>query len=96
LRYLNDHVASAITPISPSPSSSEEEKKSSEPSSEEISSSYVNTRAQRFLYYWATYTVTSTSYSYTATSSLASLFCTPPDYTVPPCAAQMAGKKKKK
>ena len=75
--------------ISPSPSNPEQTNKQPQPSSEEISSSYADKRAARFLYYWATYTETTSSYSYTATSTLASIFCTPPGFDVVPCATQM-------
>ena len=93
LRYLNDQaVVNKDSPIFPSPSS--KEKVSKEPNAADLAASYADARAARFVYYWATFTETSTSFSYTATSTIASLFCTPPGYAVVPCPLSMVGKKK--
>ena len=42
-------------------------------------------REGRFLLYWATTTLTSTSTTYTGTSTIASLECTPPSFTISSC-----------
>ena len=42
-------------------------------------------RDARFLLYWATSTVTSTTTSYTSTSTLATLECTPTSYSLSVC-----------
>ena len=96
MRYLNDQVVvNKDSPIFPSPSSKEKEpKEPKEPNAAELAASYADARAARFVYYWATFTETSTSFSYTATSTIASLFCTPPGYAVVPCPLSMVGKKK--
>ena len=101
MRYLNDQaIVNPGSPIFPSPASSpphqkeEEAAKTSKLSSTDLSASYADARAARFVYYWATFTETSTSFSFTATSTLASLFCTPPGYDVVPCPLAMVGKKK--
>ena len=95
MRYLNDQaVVSKGSPIFPSPSSKAKEPKEPKETSADLAASYADARAARFVYYWATFTETSTSFSYTATSSIASLFCTPPGYTVIPCPLSMVGKKK--
>ena len=92
MRYLDDQaVVNKDSPIFPSPSSEEKQPKVA---AADLSASYADARAARFVYYWATFTETSTSFSYTATSSIASLFCTPPGYTVTPCPLSMVGKKK--
>ena len=93
LRSITDQaVVKEDSPIFPTPSSKDKEPK--KPNSAELAASYADARAARFVYYWATFTETSTSFSYTATSSIASLFCTPPGYTVVPCPLSMVGKKK--
>ena len=101
MRYLNDQtVVNKDSPILPSPSGSlahhreEEPAKEQKLSSPELSASYADARAARFVYYWATFTETSTSFSFTATSTIASLFCTPVGYDVVPCPLAMVGKKK--
>merc|ERR550539_1591457 len=95
LRYLNDQaVVNKGSSIFPSPSSKAKEPKELKEPSADLAASYADARAARFVYYWATFTETSTSFSYTATSSIASLFCTPPGYTVIPCPLSMVGKKK--
>ena len=93
LRYLNDQtVVNKGSPILPSPSSSLQQR--SEEPAVDLAASYADARAARFVYYWATFTETSTSFSFTATSTIASLFCTPPGYDVVPCPLAMVGKKK--
>ena len=42
-------------------------------------------REGRFLLYWATTTLTSTSTTYTGTSTIASLECTPSSFTISSC-----------
>ena len=42
-------------------------------------------RDAKFLVYWLTTTTVSTSYSYTATSSFASLTCTPSEFPFSQC-----------
>ena len=42
-------------------------------------------RDPKFLLYWMTTTSTSTTTSYTATSTIASLECTPSGYTINAC-----------
>ena len=52
----------------------------------EVQSSHLDRlREGRFLLYWATTTLTSTSTSYTGTSTIASLECTPSSYTISSC-----------
>ena len=93
MRSITDQaVVNKDSPIFPSPSSKEKEPK--KPNSADLAASYADARAARFVYYWATFTETSTSFSFTATSTIASLFCTPVGYDVVPCPLAMAGKKK--
>ena len=97
MRYLNDQtVVNKGSPIMPSPASSLQKKAEDQPKepNADLAASYADARAARFVYYWATFTETSTSFSFTATSTLASLFCTPPGYDVVPCPLAMVGKKK--
>ena len=49
------------------------------------SSKQTEAREERFLNYWMTTTVTWTYTSYTATSSIASVYCTPPTWTDQMC-----------
>merc|ERR1712150_80144 len=52
-------------------------------------------REAKFLYYWATFTETVTSFTTTSSWSLVSVQCTPPNWTMTVCPASV-GKKKKK
>ena len=51
------------------------------------SSKQIDSREEKFLNYWMTTTVTWTYTSYTATSSIASVYCTPPTWTDANCPA---------
>ena len=54
--------------------------------STEVQSSHSDRlREGRFLLYWATTTLTSTSTTYTGTSTIASLECTPSSFTISSC-----------
>ena len=54
----------------------------------EVSSSkHIDSREEKFLNYWMTTTVTWTYTSYTATSSIASVYCTPASWTDNNCPA---------
>ena len=52
---------------------------------EDLESSLDRKREGKFLLYWMTTTLTSTSTSYTATSTLATLDCTPTSYSLSQC-----------
>ena len=63
MRYLNDQtVVNKGSPIMPSPSSSLQKKVEDQPKepNADLSASYADARAARFVYYWATFTETST------------------------------------
>merc|ERR1712227_1188849 len=63
----------------------------------ELSPSERSERDRRqFLHYWLTITKTTTLTSYTTTSSMSALFCTPYDFLYGPCAGDGSGPGKRK
>merc|ERR1711923_432604 len=63
----------------------------------ELDPSETSERDRRqFLHYWLTITKTTTLTSYTTTSSMSALFCTPYDFLYGPCAGDGSGPGKRK
>ena len=89
LNFLDDDTREAAGIISPASThrdfeDEEEESNVDVDASKQISDEELE-REGKFLNYWMTTTVVSTSYSYTATSSIASVVCTPVGYTEANC-----------
>ena len=72
-----------------SPDEESEEKNNAEEKNNDdtdlVSGMEISQKEGRFLNYWLTTTITTTYTTYTGTSSVASLICTPADYTNAGC-----------
>ena len=95
LSFIEDIVSrEADGPIVPDPSLKITEEDEKDPfavihESEDVAASMINDddREARYLNYWLTRTVTTTYTTFTATSSLGSVYCTPLGNTENPCPA---------
>ena len=84
MAFMDDPISYTTADINPSRQQvSEEEFKKMEEQIEagEVEGEEPAGREGRFLLYWLTTTTTSTTTSFTATSSIGSIYCTPVGYT---------------